>query len=262
MITFRGTWICITGASAGIGAACAERFARSGANLILLARRADRLKRLKAAIERTYGVTACIFSVDVRDRRAVATFARQLAKARIVPDVLINNAGLASGLSLLHEGDFDDWDRMIDTNIKGLLNITRSILPMMVKRNAGHVVNIGSIAGRMVYPKGNVYNATKYAVHALTEAMNLDLHGTKIKVSTVAPGLVATEFSLVRFRGDKTKSGEIYKGLKPLEAKDVADAVFAVVDTPPHVNIQELVVLPTAQRNVFVVDRHSNRTRP
>lgn len=251
----KGKWLCITGASAGIGRACADLFAANGANLILLARRSDRLKTIKSRIENDNGVIVRMFKVDVRDRKAVKTFERQLTKAGIVPDFLINNAGLASGLSLIHEGDFEDWDRMIDTNIKGLLNVTRAILPMMVKRNSGHVVNIGSIAGRMVYPKGNVYNATKYAVHALTEAMNLDLQGTKIKVSTVAPGLVETEFSIVRFRGDKKKAGEIYRGLKALEAKDVADAILSVVNTPPHVNITELVVLPTAQRNVFVVDR-------
>lgn len=250
-----GKWVCITGASAGIGRACADLFAANGANLILLARRSDRLKTIKSRIENDNGVIVRIFKVDVRDRKAVKTFGRQLTKAGIVPDFLINNAGLASGLSLIHEGDFEDWDRMIDTNIKGLLNVTRAILPKMVKRNSGHVVNIGSIAGRMVYPKGNVYNATKYAVHALTEAMNLDLQGTKIKVSMVAPGLVETEFSIVRFRGDKKKAGEIYRGLKALDAKDVADAILSVVNTPPHVNITELVVLPTAQRNVFVVDR-------
>ena len=172
-----------------------------------------------------------------------------------MPDVLVNNAGLASGLSKLQEGDPDDWDRMIDTNLKGLLNVSRAILPRMVTERRGHVVNLGSTAGHQTYPMGNVYNATKYGVRALTEGMNLDVAGTPIRVSAVDPGFVETEFSEVRFHGDKERAAAVYQGFKPLTADDVADAIAYIVNLPEHVNILDLVIMPTAQRNVYVVDR-------
>jgi len=168
---------------------------------------------------------------------------------------LVNNAGLASGLDTIFEGDFEDWDRMIDTNVKGLLNVTRAILPSMVQRDSGHVINIGSVAGRITYPKGNVYNATKFAVRALNEAMNIDLVGTRIRMSTVDPGAANTEFSDVRFHGDEEKAQAVYNGFEPLTAVDVADAVMYIAGTPEHVNITELVIMPTAQRNPYILHR-------
>lgn len=255
MNRIKGKLVLITGASSGIGLACARRFAAEGADLILWARRVERLEQLAAELERSCGVSARFARLDVRDREAVNRAAGALIREGLVPDVLINNAGLAAGLDKLHEGDPDDWDRMIDTNIKGLLNVTRAILPAMVERGRGHIVNIGSVAGHLVYPKGNVYNATKFAVRALTEGMSLDLVGTPIRVSSIDPGMVETEFSLVRFHGDAGQAAEVYRGLQPLTADDVADAVAYVVNLPEHVNVLNLVMYPTAQRNVYVVHR-------
>ncbi|MEX0893154.1 MAG: SDR family NAD(P)-dependent oxidoreductase [Gemmatimonadota bacterium] len=244
--------ILITGASAGIGAACAHRLAADGHALILWARRAERLENLAADLRATYGAEVLTATVDVRDREAVRTAADALADP---PDVLLNNAGLASGFDPVHEGDPEDWDRMIDTNLKGLLNVSRFLLPRMVARGSGHVINIGSTAGHMTYPKGNVYAATKYGVRALTEGMNLDLVGTGVKVSSVDPGFVETEFSVVRFHGDEDRAAHVYDGFRPLGPEDVADAVAYVIGVPAHVNVLDLVVVPTAQRNVYVVDR-------
>ncbi len=254
MSRIAGKLILITGASSGIGAACARRFAADGAHLVLWARRLDRLERLAAELG-PRGVTVRVAGVDVRDRAAVNAAAQALVTTGAVPDVLINNAGLAAGLTPLQEGDPDDWDRMIDTNLKGLLHVTRAILPHMLVRNRGHVVNLGSTAGHTVYPKGNVYGATKFAVRALTEAINLDVVGTAIRVSSVDPGLVETEFSEVRFHGDRERAKVAYRGLRPLSADDVADAIAYVVGVPEHVNVLDLVLLPTAQRNVYVIDR-------
>jgi serine 3-dehydrogenase len=250
-----GTLILVTGASSGIGEACARRFAAEGARLVLWARRRDRLERLAAELPRPAAGRHQLAAVDVRDRAAVNRAAAELVAAGEVPDVLINNAGLASGLAKLQEGDPDDWDRMIDTNVKGLLNVSRAILPHMVTRRRGHIVNLGSTAGHMTYPMGNVYNATKFAVRALTEGMNLDVAGTPIRVSAVDPGFVETEFSDVRFHGDKDRAKGVYQGFTPLSATDVADAIAYVVNLPEHVNILDLVIVPTAQRNVYVVDR-------
>ena len=250
-----GKLVFITGASSGIGAACARRFAEQGARLVLWARRRDRLERLATELGEGQRSAVSVAQVDVRDRAAVQREAEALVKRDGVPDVLLNNAGLASGLSKLHEGDFEDWDRMIDTNIKGVLNVSRAILPHMVARRTGHVVNIGSTAGHMVYPGGNVYNATKFALRALNEGMNLDVAGTAIRVSSVDPGFVETEFSEVRFHGDRERAKAVYKGFTPLTADDVADTISYVVNLPPHVNILDLVMMPTAQRNIYVVDR-------
>jgi len=247
--------IMITGASAGFGEACARCFASYGARLVLWARREDRLRQLASEIEKQSGVSIRIDAVDVRDREQVLAAVERLRADDAVPDVLVNNAGLASGLDKLHEGDYEDWDRMIDTNVKGLLNVSREVIPHMVERNSGHVVNIGSIAGHIVYPKGNVYNATKFAVRALTEGMNIDLLGTKIRVSSVDPGAADTEFSLVRFHGDAERARTVYNGFDPLTAEDVADAVYYVVNAPQHVTISDLVILPTAQRNPYLIER-------
>jgi len=254
MSRIAGKRILITGASSGIGAASARRFASEGAHLTLWARRRDRLESLARDLRGAHAVEVRLAEVDVRDRAAV----ERAAKAELAagaPDVLLNNAGLAAGLSTVQEGDPDDWDRMIDTNLKGLLYVTRAILPAMIARGRGHVVNIGSTAGHMVYPKGNVYNATKFGVKALTEGFNLDVAGTAVKVSSVDPGFVETEFSLVRFHGDAARADATYKGFQPLSAADVADTISYVINLPDHVNILDLIIMPTAQRNVYVVDR-------
>jgi len=255
MSRIKGKLILVTGASSGIGEACARRFAAEGANLVLWARRADRLERVAAELGTAHRVSLSVAVVDVRDRPAVNRAADALVRADRVPDVLINNAGLASGMAKIQDGDPEDWDRMIDTNVKGLLNVTRAILPHMVARRRGHVVNIGSTAGHMTYPMGNVYNATKFGVRALTEGMNLDVAGTPIRVSAVDPGFVETEFSEVRFHGDAERAKAVYQGFTPLTADDVADAIAYVLNLPEHVNILDLVIMPTAQRNVYVVDR-------
>ena len=248
-----GKKVLITGASAGIGEACARRLAASGADLIVVARREERLSILKAALEKEFGVSVTASGLDVRDRDAVTAFAA--TREGDAPDVLVNNAGLAAGFDKLHEGDHDDWDRMIDTNVKGLLNMSRAIIPMMVKRNSGHIVNIGSIAGHIVYPAGNVYNATKYAVRALSEGMNIDLVGTKVRVTSIDPGATRTEFSEVRFHGDKQEAEAVYDGFRPLAGDDIADAVWYVLSTPQHVSIVDMVILPTAQRSPYVLHR-------
>jgi 3-hydroxy acid dehydrogenase / malonic semialdehyde reductase len=255
MNRIRDRIILITGASSGIGEACARRFAADGAQLILWARRTDRLAALAAEMEDGGGHPVATLQLDVRDRQAVFAAARALGDAGLVPHILINNAGLASGFAPVHEGDPDDWDRMIDTNVKGLLNVSRAILPLMHREGRGHVINIGSMAGHQTYPKGNVYGATKYAVKALTEGMNLDAAGSAIRVSSVDPGLVETEFSMVRFHGDAERAKQVYAGFTPLSGDDVADAVHYVANVPEHVNVLDLVLLPTAQRNVYVVDR-------
>jgi serine 3-dehydrogenase len=255
MRTVASRRILITGASAGIGEACARRFAAEGAELVLWARRIERLDELADELEASHGRHVHAAAVDVRDRDAVLRAVDALVAADAVPDVLINNAGLASGLSTVQDGDFEDWDRMIDTNVKGLLNVTRAVLPHMIRLGRGHVVNIGSTAGHMVYPKGNVYNATKFAVRALTEAMNVDVVGTPIRVSSIDPGFVETEFSTVRFHGDEERARKVYEGFQPLAGADVADAIHYVVTAPPHVNVLQMIVMPTAQRNIYVVDR-------
>ena len=255
MKPLEGRWILVTGASAGIGEACAHRFAEDGASLILWARRIDRLQELAADLRGRHGTEVDIRQVDVRDRDLVVRESAAIVEAGRVPDVILNNAGLASGFDPIHEGSYDDWDRMIDTNVKGLLNVTRELLPHIVARGTGHVVNIGSTAGHQVYPKGNVYNASKFAVKALTEGINLDVAGTKVRVSSVDPGFVHTEFSRVRFHGDDERAEGVYQGFDPLMASDVADCVHFVVTRPPHVNVFDMVVLPTAQRNVYILDR-------
>lgn len=245
----------VTGATAGIGEACASRLAADGANLVLWARRQDRLDALAEHLSAEHGVEVDTAVVDVRDRDAVHRAAEDLISSGRLPDILVNNAGLAAGLAPVQEGDLDHWDRMIDTNIKGLLFVTRALLPAMIERGTGHIINIGSVAGRQVYPKGNVYNATKFAVHALTEAMSVDLFGTDIRVSSVNPGLVETEFSLVRFDGDAERAETVYSDTTPLTADDIADVVSYVADAPPHMNVADVLVLPTVQRSVHLLDR-------
>jgi 3-hydroxy acid dehydrogenase / malonic semialdehyde reductase len=255
MNRIQGKLVLVTGASSGIGEACARRFAAEGADLALWARREDRLRRLAQDLAREHGVAVRLAAVDVRDREAVAAEVAASLDAVGPPHILLNNAGLAAGLDPLQSGDFDDWDRMIETNITGLLNVTRLLLPAMIDAGRGHVINIGSTAAHMVYPRGNVYAATKFAVRALSDGLNLDLAGTPLRVSSVDPGFVETEFSLVRFRGDEERAEGVYRGFQPLSGDDVADAVLYVANLPPHASVARLVLQPTAQRNVYVVDR-------
>jgi NADP-dependent 3-hydroxy acid dehydrogenase YdfG len=252
MSRIAGRLALITGASSGIGAACARRFARDGARLVLWARRLERLEALAAELHSAHGTDVRVAGVDVRDRGQVDAAARALDAA---PDILVNNAGLAAGLDPLHVGDPDDWERMIDTNLKGLLWVSRAILPGMIARGTGHIVNLGSTAGRWVYPRGNVYNATKFGVRALTEAMNLDVAGTGIRVSGVEPGHTETEFAEVRFAGDRERAKATYRGFTPLTGDDIADVIAYVVNLPPHVNILNVLVMPSAQRSMHVIDR-------
>ena len=249
MNRIRGRTAIVTGATSGIGEACARALAGMGVRVVLTGRRGGRLETLA----RELSARSAVF--DVRDREAVDDFAAWLENEGVAPDILVNNAGLARGLDTVHEGKHDDWDEMIDTNLKGLLNMTRAILPGMVARDSGHVVNLGSIAGRMIYPKGAVYCATKYAVRAITEGANVDLLGTGVRMSSVDPGMVETEFSLVRFHGDDARARTVYEGVDPLTPEDIADAICYVLNTPPHVNVQQMLIMPTMQRSPYVLDR-------
>lgn len=245
----------ITGASAGIGEACARHFAREGASLVLLARRRERVEALAGELASAHSIPVHAIALDVRDRAAVEGAFASLPASYAEVDILVNNAGLGRGLDKLQEGNPDEWDEMIDTNVKGLLYMTRTLLPGMVARGRGHVVNIGSIAGRETYPGGNVYCATKFAVKALTRALKMDLLGTPIRVTTVDPGMVETDFSIVRFRGDEERAAKVYENLQALQPEDVADAVLWATTRPPHVDISEIVLMPTAQSSAMLNHR-------
>ncbi len=257
-MNIEGKTVVITGASAGIGRACAQAFAEAGARCLLVARRADRLAELAGELRRTTGADVLEAVLDVRDRRAVEGFFGTLNGGWAAVDILVNNAGLARGLAPIHQGDPEDWDEMIDTNVRGLLNVTRAILPGMVRRGSGHVINIGSIAGHEVYPAGNVYCATKHAVAALTRAMGIDLLGTGVRVSSVDPGMVETEFSMVRFHGDEARARAVYEGFEPLSPGDVAEAVLFCASRPAHANVRELILMPSAQATAVHVHREKS----
>ncbi len=255
MVSVRDQIVLITGASSGIGAACARVFAQAGARLIVAARRLDRLVQLATELEKEFASPIHWLQLDVSDRLQVESALQTLPEAWANVDILINNAGLSRGLDKLHEGNIQDWEEMIDTNLKGLLYVTRFLVPGMVKRGRGQVVNIGSVAGHQTYPKGNVYCATKAAVRAISEGLKQDLLGTPIRVSSVDPGMVETEFSEVRFRGDAQRATTVYQDTTPLTAEDVADAVFYCATRPPHVNVSEILLLPTAQAGATLVHR-------
>ncbi len=242
-----GSLVCITGASSGIGRACAEAFANVGARLLLIARRAERLDDLA----RSLATPTHTVALDVRDREAVEAAVAALPDDWRHVDVLVNNAGLSRGLEKVHEGLHTDWQEMIDTNVKGLLWMTRALLPGMVARDRGQVINIGSISGHQVYQGGAVYCATKHAVRAITQGLRLDLLGTRVRVSSVDPGMVETEFSLVRFHGDDQRAAPVYRQFPPLQAADIADCVLFCATRPPHVAIADLVVMPQDQAAVY-----------
>lgn len=244
----------ITGASSGIGEACARKFAEGGYDLILTARRAEKLAELKAELE-AEGTKVKTLTFDVRDAEAAETAVNSLEPEWRKINVLINNAGLALGLDKEYEGDPDDWNTMIDTNIKGLLTMTRLIVPGMVERNEGHVINIGSVAGDAAYAKGNVYCATKAAVKTITDGLRIDLAETAVRVTNLKPGLVETNFSNVRFHGDNQRADNVYKGITPLTGADIADVAFYAAAAPKHVQIAEVLILATHQASGSVIYR-------
>lgn len=249
--------VLITGASSGIGAACANVLAKEGNfRLLLCARRDDRLSELKENLEQSVeGIEVHTFILDVRNREAVNSAIDNLPQEWKNIDVLINNAGLSQGLDALQDGDPDDWDRMIDTNVKGLLYVTKAVTPLLKQSSNAHIVNIGSIAGKEVYPNGNVYCATKHAVDALNKAMRIDLLPFGIKVTAINPGMVETEFSVVRFHGDNERAKSVYTGLTPLSGEDIADTIAFVLSRPAHVNINDLLIMPTEQATGTIVNR-------
>ena len=244
----------ITGATSGIGEACARKFAEGGYDLIITGRNTDRLKAVEAAA-RGLGADVMPLVFDVRDRKAATEAVQSLAGKWAEIDVLVNNAGLALGLEKEYEGDMDDWETMIDTNIKGLLTMTRLIVPGMVERNRGHVINIGSVAGDAAYAGGNVYCATKAAVKAITDGLRIDVADTAVRVTNVKPGLVETNFSVVRFHGDSERADNVYKGIQPLTGDDIADVALYAANAPAHVQIAEVLVLATHQANGTVICR-------
>lgn len=251
----KGKNVVITGASSGIGAACAEVFAQNGANLVLTARRIEKLQKNAEVLKKSYNVNIHTIQMDVRNYEQVKYEFENLPLEFQKIDVLINNAGKALGIEKIQEGKLDDWEEMIDTNIKGLLYVSKVIMPVLIKQNYGTIINIGSIAGHEVYPGGSVYCATKHAVNAISKGMGMDLNGTNIRVTSIDPGMVETEFSLVRFHGDAQRAKNVYNGLEPLTGKDIADIALFVATRPPHVDLREIIVTPTAQASATVVSR-------
>ncbi|MBA3971150.1 MAG: SDR family NAD(P)-dependent oxidoreductase [Bacteroidetes bacterium] len=239
----------ITGATAGIGKASAELFAKNGYNIIITGRRKERLDEFSHHLKSTYKIDVLALNFDVRELKQVEASVNSIPENWKQIDVLLNNAGLAAGLSTIQDGNVDDWERMINTNIKGLLYMTRNLAPIMIKNGFGHIINIGSIAGKEVYANGNVYCATKHAVDALSKGMRIDLLAHNIKVTSINPGMVETEFSLVRFNGDEERAKNVYKGLQPLLPDDIAETVYWVASRPAHVNINDIVIMPSVQAN-------------
>jgi NADP-dependent 3-hydroxy acid dehydrogenase YdfG len=245
----------ITGATSGIGEAIARKFAHNDFNIIINGRRKNRLDTLAEELKQESGSEVFTLPFDVRVQKEVTAATDSLPTEWKNIDVLVNNAGLASGLDPLYEGKTEDWDLMIDTNLKGLLYVTHNVVPHMINRGSGYIINVGSIAGKEVYPNGNVYCATKHAVDALTKGMRIDLIGKGIKVSQICPGLVETEFSMVRFKGDEERAANVYKGYQPLNPMDIADIAFYLTTLPPHVCINDIVVTPIAQANAWLLER-------
>lgn len=255
MVDLHNRIVLVTGASSGIGRSCSEAFARLGCRVIVAARRLDRLEELLPHLREIGATDAYAVEIDVRDNASVERLNESIPEEWRDVEILVNNAGLSRGLDPIQHGSVQDWDEMIDTNIKGLLYVSRALLPGMVERGRGQVINIGSIAGHEVYPKGNVYCATKFAVGAITKGMQLDLHGTGVRVTTVDPGLVETEFSVVRFRGDEDRGATVYRDTIPLTPDDVAEAVIFCATRPPHVSVHELVLMPSVQASTTMLKR-------
>ena len=254
----KGKTVLITGASAGIGEACAHLFAQQGANLILTARREERLGKLAAKLQKEYSIAVLARGLDVRDGSAVEKLISSLPGSFKSIDVLVNNAGLVLGVEKAHETPRDDVDVMLDTNVKGVFNMIRAVVPDMVAKAQGHVINISSIAGHEAYPGGSVYCASKHAVDALTKSLRMDVVSTPLRVTAISPGLVDTEFSLVRFKGDSEKAEAVYLGLEALVAKDIAEAVVFAASRPDHVQIADMIIFPTQQAAATIVHRESN----
>ncbi|AMQ00244.1 short chain dehydrogenase [Pedobacter cryoconitis] len=246
----------ITGATSGIGKSCAHLFAQQGYQLVLVARREEKLNEVAKHLADKYAIEVKTLIADVRDNSVLKEVFESLPEDWKKIDVLINNAGLSQGLDPIQNGDTNDWDTMIDTNVKGLLYVTKIVSNWMIAAKKGHIINIGSIAGKEVYPNGNVYCATKHAVDALNKGMRLDLLPHGIKVTAINPGMVETEFSVVRFKGDEDKAKKVYEGLSPLLAQDIADAIWFAVSRPAHVNINDMLIMPTAQASATVVNRN------
>jgi len=255
MFSLKQSIVFVTGASSGIGRACVFAFAAAGADVIVAARRRNRLESLAREINEQYNTRVHIVELDVRHRENVTEALAGLPDSWREIGILVNNAGLARGLDKFHEADVSNWEEMIDTNIKGLLYVSRTVIPGMLERGRGHIINIGSIAGQEAYPRGGVYNASKFAVDAVTKSLRMDLVDTPLRVSTVDPGLVETEFSLVRFQGDAARAGTVYEGFTPCAAEDVADAVLYCATRPAHVSINQIVLMPTAQASAQVLHR-------
>ena len=247
--------VLITGASSGIGAGCARKFASQGARLILNGRNLEKLESIKQEIETTYHTQVYLLPFDVRDRKAASTALSTLPEEWKAIDTLINNAGLVSGTDLEQEGNLDEWDIVIDTNIKSLLAMTRMVVSGMVERGRGHIINIGSIAGDMAYPGGSVYCATKAAVKALSDGLRIDLVDTPLRVTLIKPGLVETNFSIVRYRGDKAQADHVYEGIHPLNGEDIAETVYFAASVPEYMQIAEMLVMPTNQATGTIVHR-------
>ena len=257
MESLKGKIVFITGASSGIGKACAEEFAKAGSNIIITARRKDVIDRLSGELRKKYKVNVLSIRLDVSIQSDVKKVCGSLPEEWKDVDILINNAGLVRGLNRIYEDSIEGWEEMIDTNIKGLLYVTRQIASRMVVRKSGHIINIGSISGHEVYPGGGVYCATKHAVEALTKSMRIDMLDKNIRVTVIDPGMVETEFSQVRFYGDGEKAGKVYQGLTPLSAEDVAEAVIFAANRPKHVNINQIIIMPAAQANTTMVYRQT-----
>jgi 3-hydroxy acid dehydrogenase/malonic semialdehyde reductase len=255
MLSLNAKIVFVTGASAGIGEAAATAFAAAGAKVLICGRRAERLGRLAKTLEREHKVGVHHFALDVRDQAAVDAAIAELPEDWRAVDILVNNAGLSRGMDKLPGGLVPDWEEMIDTNVKGLLYVTRAVLPGMIARGRGHIINIGSLAGYEVYPGGAVYCASKFGVRALSKGLRFDLNGTPIRVSEIAPGMVETEFSMVRFHGDAERARKVYQGFVPLSPADIAEAIIWCATRPPHVNVSIVEVMPTAQASTTLVHR-------
>ncbi|HPS26162.1 MAG TPA: SDR family NAD(P)-dependent oxidoreductase [Bacteroidales bacterium] len=251
--------VMITGATSGIGLACAEIFAMHGYHLIITGRRKERLHKISSSFPEKYKVSVLPLNFDIRNKNETEKALSQLPEKWKNIDILINNAGLARGFNLIQDGDTQDWDEMIDTNLKGLLYVSKFVIPLMIARQKGHIINVGSIAGKEPYINGNVYCATKAAVDSLTRSMRIDLLKHNIKVTQIAPGATETEFSLVRYRGNKDAARKTYEGFKPLKGKDIASIILYAASLPPHVNINDMIITPTAQANTVHTARKQQK---